>query len=85
MKSLRGERGHRLRSDARALRAKHGLCQHSDDERAYPNDEAAAADTAPMKKCEICGRSQLIVKAVSGAFAKKLEAPAELVVKNLLR
>jgi hypothetical protein len=74
-----------LRAEARALRDAHGLCPHRDDERHYPDGEAAAADKAPAKICALCGRSQLIVKAIAEAFAKPLPVQPELITKNLLR
>jgi hypothetical protein len=50
------------RREAKALRAKHGLCQCSDDERFYASDAEADADKTPARTCMACLRKKLIVK-----------------------
>lgn len=72
VKALRGElrreqnklllggaaKGNRLREQAAALRLKHHLCPHSDDERVYGSQAEADADKSQAVICEACRKTE---------------------------
>ena len=68
---------------AKALRAKHNLCEHEDDVRGYASAEAADQDERPAAVCPACEKKRLITAIINPNFAQEIYqgVPTQLVAE----